>query len=271
MQLLQKLTEQADRQQEVVQLIDLIKQAKPFFDQRGDSPYSWLYRGVKKNEMPTGLVGVVSPRQDRQPLDTSPQIHQMLDDRLLKDFGYRYRSTSTFVTSDSSLATDFGSLCVVLPLGEFKYVYAEKVRDAYNMFRAQSLRVFIIQHPDMYEGVDTTELSALEGESRWLGREIMNWIDKHPALHAARDAWFEQQYAKCGFVSPDNIMKGIDSSNEIMLHCDSVALIPFRIQNHPDLIRTVEQVMNIQIDFNFRGRYLDTNELINTLLPHIFK
>lgn len=144
MQLLQLLTEQADRQQEVVELINLIKQAKPFFDQRGDDPAAWLYRGLRRPDVPTGLIGVASPRQDRRPLDTANQLHDQLDNRLQQDFGIKYRSTSTFVSGDKSLADDYGTVCIILPLGQFKYVYAKNTRDAYNMFRARKLRRFLI-------------------------------------------------------------------------------------------------------------------------------
>lgn len=267
MQLLQLLTEQADRRQEVVELINLIKQAKIFFDQRGDDPAAWLYRGVKRNEVPQTLASVISPRQDRRPADTAPQLHDRLDNRLYQDFGIKYRSTATFVCGEEGLASDYGTLCLILPLSTFKYVYAKNTRDAYNKFRARKVKRCIMSSPN----ARTLDLSGMPDNptvTKYGEAEEMAWIDSKPELRKLADEWFEETYQSCHYVSPSNIMEGLLSGNEIMLHCDHLAVIPYREHIHPDVILEVEHALNARFGLEDT---IDSKQLINLMLPHIFK
>ena len=269
MQLLQKLTEQADRQQEVAELIGLIKQAKPFFDQRGDDPNAWLYRGLSSKDIPTALAEVRAPRSDRRPLDTSPDLHALLDAKLAEDFGFRYRSGATFVTGDHNFATDYGSLCIVLPLGQFKYVYAKTAKDAYDFFNAEDLKNTILA-TDSVSPEDKDVVRDLQIDSPRTNREAMRIINQHPSLLKIRDRWFEAGYAGCGYTSPDNIIEGIASGHEIMLQCPQIAIIPFRTATHPDILHAVGSQLKFRFDFGME-KYPTTGQLINLMLPHIFK
>lgn len=272
MQLLQLLTEQADRQQEVVELMYAIRQAKPFFDQTADDPAAWLYRGINRSETPTTLSGVISPRADRQPLDTPLQIHTMLDNRLYQDFGIKYRSNSMFVTGDRAFAGDYGALCIVLPLGPFKYAYGKNVRDAYGEFRAQKLRASIIESPEG-QSADLTELMEIESDTKWCAKQIMDFVDKHPHLHPVRDRWFEETYKLCGYVSPPNIMEGLLSGNEIMLHAAKMAIIPVQRNVHPDVIETAERYLNARFELDTDQGTPSTIQFLNMILEpgRIFK
>lgn len=269
MQLLQLLTEQADRQQEVVELIHAIRQAKPFFDQRGDDPGAWLYRGINSREVPTGLVEVRSPRNDRQPLDTAPTIHNMLDAKLFQEFGVKYRSTSTFVTGDLLFAADYGKLCVVLPLGSFKYVYAKNMKDAYDYFSAYDLKNAILSSPSVAPEYKD-EIKDMPADSRWSQREIIRVVDHTPALHKFRDDWFEERYKACNYISPVNITEGLLSGHEIMLHCEQLAIIPYTPTVHPDTIALIERQLNARFDLGME-QYPSIKQLINLILPYIFK
>lgn len=274
MQLLQQLTEQADQQQEVAELISLIKQSKVFFDQRGDDEFAWLYRGIKRSEVPTGLAGVASPRPDRRPTDTATALHDRLDNKLYQEFGIKYRSASLFVTGDETLADDYGRVCLIFPLGEFKYVYSKTTRDAYNKFRARKAKAYILQSPEA-QGLDLSEMPDPEKSSnasaaRYSENEVMNWIDSKPEVRAIADRWFEEAYRSCHYTSPTNIMEGILSSNEIMLHCAKVAVVPVQPHVHPDTIQLIERQLNAKFDLGLEA-YPNTKELINLMLPYIFK
>ena len=274
MQLLQLLTEQADRQQEVVELINLIKQAKPFFDQRGSDANAWLYRGVKRSEVPQTLAAATSPRQDRRPADTAPQLHARLDNRLEQEFGIKYRSTSTFVTSDRGFASDYGQVCVILPLGQFKYVYAKNTRDAYNRFRARQAKKYIMDRAEAknldLSGMPSYGPSMSDAGARTQEADLMNWFDSQPELKPLIDEWFEATYQSCQYTSPQSIMEGLLSGNEIMLHCDHIAVIPVVAHVHPDTISLIERALNAKFDLGMEA-YPSTSELINLMLPYIFK
>lgn len=274
MQLLQRLTEQADRQQEVAELISLIKQAKVFFDQRGNNESAWLYRGVKRSDVPEGLVGVASPRSDRRPTDTATALHDRLDNRLYQDFGIKYRSTSFFVSGDEGLADDYGRVCLILPLGEFKYVYSKNTRDAYNKFRARKVRAYILKQPEAQHldlsGMPTGEGQGGEATTRHNENEAMAWLDNRPETRALVDRWFEEAYQLCKYTAPSNIIEGIWSSNELMLHCAQVAVIPVQPTVHPDTIQAAERQLNAKFDLGMEA-YPGTKELIDLMLPYIFK
>ena len=209
-----------------------------------------------------------TPRTDRRPADTSPKLHEMLDSRLLRDFGIKYRSAATFVTGDHTTAKDFGSLCIILPLSNYELVYGENCLDAYGVFRGHDLKAYIIERSQSTQlSLDglPSEVSTRAGEA-----DLMLWVQSRPTAMKLAEQWFDDRYASCQY-KKGNTTEAIRSGREIMLHTPEIAIIPYRKNIHPDIISVVERVLNTRLNLDMDGGTPSTDQLINVMLPHIFK
>jgi hypothetical protein len=95
-----------------------------------------LFRGLTANPASDILVNAI--RNDRTPKDITKSIHNELDDKFYKIFNWRARSNGVFVTPDSKVARSYiknSSInnypYIFFPIGDYKYVYNEKVSDLF--------------------------------------------------------------------------------------------------------------------------------------------
>jgi len=102
---------------------DLIKKCGPFIEESKGLP---LYRGYGM-KMSAALHGQreVTVRKDRKPRDTSIEIHNIMNAYFFKKFGVNVRSEGLFAIGDIKRASSYGHPHYVLPVGKFKYVWAE--------------------------------------------------------------------------------------------------------------------------------------------------
>ena len=83
-----------------------------------------LYRGSsQKVKNPT----IITPRKDRTPVDTPGEIHAAMDDWFEEHYGVRARSAGVFATGNKFTASSYGTPYFVLPIGDFKYFWAEDI------------------------------------------------------------------------------------------------------------------------------------------------
>lgn len=270
MQLLQQLSEQADLYQQVVELGYLLRQAKPFFDQLGNNTDSWAFRGLRQGSVPTTLAGTMEPRKGRLPVDTPMIIHRMLDEQLEREFGVRYRSDATFVTGSSMHAGDYGTLCLIFPQGPFEAVYGKNVGDAYQKFRIHKLVRYILEHAEPL-GLDVTGMPK-SPTTRGEEDNAMKWIDAHPDVQPLIKEWFDETYKSCDYQRVTDLGSALESSKEIMIHCDKIAVVPCKRNIHPDIIPMVERYLNVRLNFDGgENGTPDTMGLIRMMVPHLFK
>ncbi len=90
-----------------------------------------LYRGMKTMPAMENGMGVISPRVDRRPLDTSKIIHGVLNKRFTEKFGYPFRN-AIFATCGSVAASEYGTSYVIFPIGELHFLWSDVVEDLYS-------------------------------------------------------------------------------------------------------------------------------------------
>jgi len=86
---------------------------------------------------------IKSVRQNRAPLDTHPDLSDVIDDCFQEKFGWKPRSQSVFCYGKhgKELTEDYGDLHRVYPMGDFKFVWGEvkdlthKIRDLMKQYR----------------------------------------------------------------------------------------------------------------------------------------
>lgn len=104
-------------------------------------PYLKLVKGSdrllfsgRKNEKPVIMKQV---RQNRKPVDTPLEVHELLDNQFKDKFGIRARSNSIFcyfkninmVGSDSSA---YGDPYYIFPIGKFKTIWSPHIQDLFD-------------------------------------------------------------------------------------------------------------------------------------------
>lgn len=126
----QYITENIDIN-DIIETLD--RDCKPFlFDWKKLDTTKWLMSGRHISDFDNIAKKYV--RQDRQPLDTPLEIHKVVDDWFQRKFGVRARSQSIFCTFNPNLATNFGKLMLVFPIGEYKVISSNQVEDLMLLF-----------------------------------------------------------------------------------------------------------------------------------------
>jgi len=96
-------------------------------------------------------------RAGRTPVDTSKEMHVLMDNWFNDKFGHRYRSNSIFASPRISQARAYGNVYMIFPIGEYKVCSSPKVRDLFNLTNVAADKG-VFNYDDTYE----------EGVIKWL-------------------------------------------------------------------------------------------------------
>lgn len=164
-------------------------------------------------------------QQERQPLDTPPTVHKVLDLKFQKAFGVKARSQSIFCTGRSSLAALYGHPFLIFPMGKFKYLYHPEIKDLYNHIRFTimfDLDVSSIEDFEVFE--DRIDQLVKEYKNKDLvkgvesGNEIMVQCREYFAVSEIYAHSLNNWYRKNGNIEPtdENIQKvfGSDTTSK---------------------------------------------------------
>ncbi len=217
MELLRQLNEQASPEATAQELIEAVKNAKPFFNERGNSD-KVLYRGMGGHHGGVLITRPISPRPNRRPSDTPNQIHKALNERMVKQFGHPFRTASLFCTNQISQARFYGDAYVVLPQGNFTYLWSPTVRDGYAYFDGSHLLRYLQKHgqhvldadPEFAEDV---HYSGDDVDVHFLLTELQ----KTPDGIAVFNAWMDDRYKSAKYTN-ENLDLALESQQEVMLN-----------------------------------------------------
>jgi hypothetical protein len=93
-----------------------------------------LYRGIKKiHNEERSMFMLRSRRKDRKPRNSATELHNLFDDVFNEIFHWKPRSSGIFCTTDYQTATFYGYSYIVFPVGKFRYIYGENVRDTIDL------------------------------------------------------------------------------------------------------------------------------------------
>lgn len=85
----------------------------------------YFYRGVKKN---IKKIEFVIPRTNRKPSEIPLEVHNILNEKFNKKFGWKCRN-GVFVSADEEIAGSYGSCYMFFPVDGYKYVWSPIVED----------------------------------------------------------------------------------------------------------------------------------------------
>ena len=116
-----------------------------------------LWRGC--NEESVKEFQVIEPVFNRRPRNNSQQIHKLADDWFLDKFGYRYRSAALFSTGNPSIASSYGTVYGVFPIGAYTVCWSPSIKDLYTEISLSFLSEIdsnsideVLSHGDYCEG-----------------------------------------------------------------------------------------------------------------------
>jgi len=106
-----------------------LKDCQPFFQDfyriwRGD----FFLSGRKSNK----LFDKKKVRQNRRPVDTPEDIHHLIDNWFLRNFGIRARSNSIFGTFSYRVASDYGIPYYIIPIGKYVTLASSNIHDIFG-------------------------------------------------------------------------------------------------------------------------------------------
>ena len=221
---------------------ELVREIKHF-----DVDHSFLLSG-RDNREDFFLKKV---RQDRDPMDISQELQELIDDEFYKEFKIHPRSTSIFCTGRRSVATNYGNPYMVFPVNKYTYLWSKHISDLFTQWVEDSDNY--ISNPDEFvEEVLSDELynkatefmnndipdDLEEGEE-----EHQEWIDDHYSEY--------EEYARNEMVNEieqnndDNLSalvnkytdkhlgNAIISGNEIMVQTKSVLMVDYDLYHKP--------------------------------------
>jgi hypothetical protein len=123
----------------------LKKDCKPFIKELKKSGKEVLWRGTYAR---TKTLIRVTPRMDRTPKDTPEKVHDELNDRFKKKFGWEVRSEGVFATSGYSSAADYGTPHIFFPVGKYKYVFNPRIEDLWNQIESDYIEIINVYDED---------------------------------------------------------------------------------------------------------------------------
>jgi hypothetical protein len=160
----------------------LKKDCAPFIEVLKKNHGKPLFRGSDSGKPDNGQIKLISPRVNRKPKDTPNDIHNFMNRQFEAKFGFPYRD-GIFVTGVQRTAAFYGSVCVVFPIGELKYIWSDLVDDL----------LYVIERIYSHEDFDDTDTV---NQNPQLAQEFIDLVDSYKS---------------------DNLDRAISTGHEIIL------------------------------------------------------
>lgn len=145
-------------------LEEIISECQPYIQQ---SKGEFIFRGIKHPFGEFQIIGTditaykMDVRMDRHPRDSDQFTHDESDKFLRDKFGIAGRSQALFVTASPSVAEGYGPVYVILPRGEFRFVWSPKIGDLYGIEfdsredAEQAMTDFEYQTTDLHDAIES--------------------------------------------------------------------------------------------------------------------
>ena len=114
----------------------IIKNCQPYLRQIKND---LMFRGLTIPQDSNAAFGKKKARLDgREPMDTSPKIHNSLNKHFTEEYGHPYRN-GVFTTGDSNIAGKYGDTMMIFPIGDFEFIWHPEIKDLFQNVYAGDL------------------------------------------------------------------------------------------------------------------------------------
>jgi len=211
-ELLRESTQDDDITQKLV--IEITTKCQPFLKEiHYQVSNECLYRGI--GYIPFSLTNdsgnfrVIAGYSNRKPVDTPQYIHDEANHIFTKLFKYPFRN-GTFVTGSYDTASNYGHVGIVLPIGDFHYLWSNYVEDLFNSW-------------EEFNGEHNTE------------------DNKQDNFEANQMAFLDELELNKKHYQSSNLLAAIQTGNEIMLYCDHYLILPTKNINVTNALRQIQK------------------------------
>lgn len=91
---------------------------------------TFLLRGIRNADAD---IFIKHSRSDRWPKDTGGEVHEAFDEAFKHLFGWKARSeNSVFCSGRYNIVDSYGDVCIIFPIGRFRYLWSDKITDLYS-------------------------------------------------------------------------------------------------------------------------------------------
>jgi hypothetical protein len=110
-------------------------------------------------------------KKDREPLDSPKWLHDLMNKKMVADFGIPFRSQSLFAMRNEDTASNYGKVYMVYPMGRYDYAWSPIVSDATS---------------NLYEW---TDYAFVDKDATW--DDLQDYAEEipHKLVPAYRRAW----------------------------------------------------------------------------------
>lgn len=99
-----------------------------------------------------GGIRLMVPRDNRQPKDMPPALHQKFDDDFNNRHGWYARSEGVFTVAKKATAASYGKPFLFYPIGKYRYLWTEDTEDLYSFADGENLLGYGDDTWDDYSG-----------------------------------------------------------------------------------------------------------------------
>lgn len=195
---------------------DMIKKdCQPWLKEIGKNS-GFLWRFISRTM--TSDIDRIQTRRDRQPRDTSKEMHVITDNLFKKYWGIRARSRSVFCWNAN---TSFNLKHMVFPIGKYKYVYP-KTREHADLFNWLA-RLFDLTDAEQMEQIKTGEAKGHKISVPWQSWPKGEW---HKHMTPMRQKSIEIAI-KNGYTNKNikSILNKSSEIREVMMVCDEYYMV----------------------------------------------
>lgn len=191
------------------------KNCQPWLSQTDSGSYV-AYRGIKEVDKYKAFVQKTRP--DREPTDTEPGRHRIFNILLNYANSPANRSNSIFVTGSKVAASEYGKPFVLLPIGNFNYVWSNRYADWTR--HMDYLELAKMLKPEVFGFVGDPD-------------EIGNTPDTEEEMIAAFNKPSNLRYGVVDKIFRVNkeLVRGIQSGHEIIIQCKSALYVDEAVYN----------------------------------------
>lgn len=125
------------------------KDCKKYLNEIKDPTKVIAYRGINSNR-DYGFISVKDARTDRLPLDTDKRLSDKIDEWFKHEYGVRFRSEAVFAIGNRTLASHFGTVYIMFPIGDYDYVWSPNYSDITEDFN-RYFETHAKQYPKEYD------------------------------------------------------------------------------------------------------------------------
>lgn len=190
--------------------VSLIKKdSKKWCDELVERDFNYLaYRGVQKEY--SNKLEVLSVRKGREPRDTPPHAHDLIDKFFKDTFGHKFRSDAIFA-GRLAQADNYSNSYMIFPIGEYHYLWNDEIFDMTTDLEAFVSRMLHAQ------GQSTSFMSR---KFNVVNKIYEEYVDEYLGKQIRKD-----------FHLDTGLCQALRGHSEIMIVCDEYYAIPVRVQS----------------------------------------